>query len=77
MSDQAAPVPVHVSDLPYSTGERCGGGGCPAVYEKSGVFFVVGRKLSDSEKLKLPASGIEDVVEVPRELLIEAAKRLL
>ena len=69
---------VHVSHAAYSTGQLCGSGGCPAIFETDrGSYFVVGRKLSAEEKAQLPMDGIEDVLEVPRELLREAAPKLV
>jgi hypothetical protein len=68
---------VHVSDSPYGNGMRCGGGGCPAVFETDkGTFLVVGRRLSSGEKAELPMDRIEDALEIPRDLLLEAAARL-
>jgi len=69
---------VHVSDSPYGNGMRCGGGGCPAVFEtEQGTFLIVGRRLSPGEKAELPMDRIEDALEIPRDLLLEAAARLL
>jgi len=68
---------VHKSDAPYSNGLRCGGGGCPAVYETDqGTFFVVGRRLSAQEKANLAMDAIEDALEVPADLLQAIANKL-
>ena len=66
-----------VSNAAYGTGQRCVGGGCPAVFTTDkNTFFVVGRRLSTAEKAGLPMDGIEDALEVPRELLLELAAKL-
>lgn len=68
---------VHVSHAPYSHGIRCGGGGCPAVFETDqGTFLIVGRRLSAAEKAALPMDPIEDALEIPRELLVESMAKL-
>ena len=61
---------VYKSEAPYGNGMRCGGGACPAVYETpQGTFFVVGRRLSATEKADLAIDAIEDALEVPADLL--------
>jgi hypothetical protein len=66
-----------VSNAAYGNGQRCVGGGCPAVFRTDqDTFFVVGRRLSAAEKTGLPMDGIEDALEVPRELLLELAAQL-
>jgi len=61
---------VYRSSAPYSGGLRCGGGGCPAVFEtKEGTFLIVGRRLTPEEKAALPMDAIEDALEVPADLL--------
>ena len=68
---------IHVSHAPYGPGQQCDGGGCPAVYETSrGTYVIIGRRMSASEKEGLPMDGIEDALEVPRELLRESAAKL-
>jgi hypothetical protein len=68
---------VYRSSAPYSGGLRCGGGGCPAVYEtEQGTFFIVGRRLTAEEKAKLPMDAIEDALEVPADLLQGVLKKL-
>jgi len=68
---------VYKSDAPYSGGLLCGGGGCPAVYETDqGTYFVVGRRLSATEKAKLSIDSIEDALEVPADLLVALADKL-
>lgn len=69
---------VHVSHAPYAPGLSCDGGGCPAVYETNrGTYVIIGRRMAASEKDGLPMDGIEDALEVPRELLHESAKKLV
>lgn len=66
-----------VSNAAYGNGQRCVGGGCPAVFATDkNTFFVVGRRLSTEEKKGLSMDGIEDALEVPRELLLELAAKL-
>ena len=68
---------IHVSHAPYSRKLQCDGGGCPAVYETSrGTYVIIGRRMSASEKEGLPMAGIEDALEVPRELLRESTAKL-
>jgi hypothetical protein len=68
---------IHKSHAPYSGGIRCGGGGCPAVYETDqGTYLVVGRRLSTEEKAKLSMDAIEDALEIPAELVESLAKKL-
>lgn len=69
---------IHVSHAPYGTGQSCDGGGCPAVYETSrGTYVIIGRRMSAAEKRELPMDGIEDALEVPRELLLESMPKLM
>lgn len=69
---------VHVSHAPYGPGQLCDGGGCPAVYETSrGTYVIIGRRMSVGEKEGLPMDGIEDALEVPRELLRESMSKLI
>lgn len=66
-----------VSHAAYGNGQRCVGGGCPAVFTTDqGTFFIVGRRLNAEEKAGLPMDGIEDALEIPRELLLELAAKL-
>jgi len=68
---------IHKSHAPYSGGVRCGGGGCPAVYETDqGTYLVVGRRLSAEEKAKLSMDAIEDALEVPGELVESLVRKL-
>jgi hypothetical protein len=68
---------VQKSDAPYSNGLRCGGGGCPALYETSvGTYFVVGRRLTAEEKANLSIDAIEDALEVPADLVRSIAQKL-
>lgn len=69
---------LFVSSAPYGNGTRCGGGGCPAIYATDkGSFFVVGRRLSEEEKSGVSLdSGVEDVLEIPAELLQEIVAKL-
>jgi len=65
------------TDAPYGNGARCGGGGCPAVYETTvGTYFVVGRRLTAEEKMNLSIDAIEDALEVPAELIRGITKKL-
>lgn len=79
--DATVPVKVDerlvVSHAAYGNGQRCVGGGCPAVFTTDqNTFFVVGRRLTAAEKAGLPMDGIEDALEVPRELLLELVAKL-
>jgi hypothetical protein len=68
---------IYKSHAPYSGGIRCGGGGCPAVYETDqGTYLIVGRRLSAEEKAKLSMDAIEDALEVPGELLASLVRKL-
>jgi hypothetical protein len=68
---------VHVSHAPYAPGLMCDGGSCPAVYETNrDTYVIIGRRMSAGEKEGLPMDGIEDALEVPRELLRESASKL-
>ena len=81
MDSQDAPLRttlVHVSHAPYAPGLTCDGGSCPAVYETNrGTYVIIGRRMTASEKDGLPIAGIEDALEVPRELLRESASKLV
>lgn len=69
---------VHVSHAPYGPGLRCDGGSCPALYETNrGTYVIIGKRMSMAEKEGLPMDGIEDALEVPRELLRESAEKLI
>jgi len=71
------PKLVHKSDAPYGNDVRCGGGGCPAVYETSaGTYLVVGRKLTADEKATLSIDAIEDALEVPADLIRSMVQKL-
>jgi len=74
---QSAYKLIHVSRSAYSNGLLCSGGGCPAIYSGiAGSFVVVGRKLSAAEKVGLAIDPAEDALEVPGDLLRDAAPKL-
>ena len=81
MSKSVAPLQmkvVHVSHAPYAPGHSCDGGSCPAVYETNrGTYVIIGRRMKAEEKEGLPIAGIEDALEVPRELMLESAPKLV
>jgi len=60
---QSAYKLIHVSRSAYSNGLLCSGGGCPAIY--SGI-----------EKVGLAIDPAEDALEVPGDLLRDAAPKL-
>src|SRR5262245_4492301 len=65
------------SSAPYSNGQRCNGGGCPGVFvSATGMYLVVGRRLSAAEKSGLAMDAVEDALEVPAELLHQLVERL-
>jgi chloramphenicol 3-O-phosphotransferase len=69
---------VHVSHAAYGNGVACAGGGCPAIYATpQGSYVIIGRRLSTEEKAGLPMDIIEDALEVPRELLVDASPKLV
>jgi chloramphenicol 3-O-phosphotransferase len=69
---------VHVSHAAYGNGVACNGGGCPAIYATpQGSYVIIGRRLSNQEKAGLPMDVIEDALEVPRELLMDAGPKLI
>jgi len=69
---------IHVSHAPYGNGQLCDGGNCPALYEtKHGTYVIIGRRLSEEEKRDLPMDRIEDALEIPKDLLIESAHKLM
>jgi hypothetical protein len=68
---------IYRSSAPYSGGLRCGGGACPAVFQREdGAILIVGRRLSAAEKSALPMDVIEDALEVPADVLHGAIAKL-
>ena len=55
----------------------CGGGTCPTIYEdKAGNLLIQGYVLKSEEKTVFELPEMEDVVRIPKQLILDLASKL-